>query len=433
MKRFTLHERDALPVGDAAGLTEQEAGAFEQLESALPAGTLNWEHRAVRFGPFCGVVRAGDVTIELLPKIDNGLDQDNDSDRGVLVAMLRATGALTVSKAGDALLGQQRMHLLDLFILDFCELIQSALRTGAIAYYQEQKDNLNALRGRLLLTEHLRLNAFDRSRLFCNFDERTIDNRHNRALKAILNYLLPYGVSFRTKAAVASLLHRFDAVTQVSVSARYIDQLPFDRMMRRWEPVFYRAKWLLQGLFPDVRAGQVDGICLLFNMEKLFENLIGIRIRRAWQYPTVGNYQIEFQGPRRHLAESDNGSEFALRPDISIWDDDRIIAIFDAKWKRLDPALPNSGVSPSDAYQLAAYASTYGCRRVVLVFPSSSACPPGQVYSFTLRIPNRPRLDIVAVDLRELAQNIGLPDELLPQAIRPFEGRETTKIIEFRA
>jgi 5-methylcytosine-specific restriction enzyme subunit McrC len=203
MKRFTLRERDTLPIGNTVGLTEEEATAFAQLQPALPAGTLNWEHRAIRFGPFCGVVRAGGVTVELLPKIDDGLDHD-DVARGLLVAMLRATGTLTVSKAGAASLGQQRMHLLDLFILDFCDRVRSALRGGAIARYQEQSDNLHAVRGRLLLTEHLHLNAFDQSRLFCSFDERTIDNGHNRVLKAVLNHILPHSIGVRTKAAVAA-------------------------------------------------------------------------------------------------------------------------------------------------------------------------------------------------------------------------------------
>ena len=56
------------------------------------------------------------------------------------------------------------------------------------------------------------------------------------------------------------------------------------------------------------------------------------------------------------------------------------------------------------------------------MFPASSACPPGRVGSFTLRIPNRPQLDVIAVDLRKLAQGINIPDELLPPSIRPFEG-----------
>lgn len=213
------------------------------------------------------------------------LHNADDSARGLLVAMLRATGVLTVSKAGDAALGQQRMHLLDHFIMDFCTRVQAALRGGAIARYQEHAENLNALRGRLRLTEHLCLNAFYQSRLFCGFDERTIDNPYNRALKAVLIRLLHQAIGAQAKANVAALLHRFDGVAHVPVTPQDIECLSFDRMIRRWQPVFDRAKWLLQGLFPDVRFGEIDGTCLLFNMERLFEAFLGVKLRQAWQDP----------------------------------------------------------------------------------------------------------------------------------------------------
>ncbi len=47
--------------------------------------------------------------------------------------------------------------------------------------------------------------------------------------------------------------------------------------------------------------------------------------------------------------------------------------ILDAKWKRLDPDAANHGVSQDDAYQLFAYGKRYGCRRVVLVYPRTTA------------------------------------------------------------
>ena len=47
--------------------------------------------------------------------------------------------------------------------------------------------------------------------------------------------------------------------------------------------------------------------------------------------------------------------------------------ILDAKWKRLDPRARNHGVSQADAYQLFAYGRRYGCRRVVLVYPRTTA------------------------------------------------------------
>ena len=381
MRRLTRRERDAIAVGSPDGLSEQEAAAFAKLQPSLPAGAVIWEHRAIRFGPFCGVLRAGGVTVELLPKVDDGRHSD-ESARGLLISMLRTTGTLSVSSAGEAPLGQQSMHLLDHFILDFCARVNSALRGGAIARYQEHDQNLHALRGRLRLTDHLRVNAFDHSRLFCSFDERTTDNPYNRILKAVLALLRPLAIGSHAKATVASLLHRFDEVAGASVTPLEIDRLIFDRMIRRWEPVFEHAKWLLQGLFPDVRAGEIDGTCLLFNMEKLFEAFLGVKLRRAWQNAALVGFRFCLQGPQKSLAQTDSGTAFSLKPDITVQKDGDVIRVFDAKWKRLDPRKPNAGISPADVYQLSAYASRYRCRSVSLVYPATTDCPAGLVGSF---------------------------------------------------
>jgi 5-methylcytosine-specific restriction enzyme subunit McrC len=413
MRRLTLRERDSFPIGTDDGLSEAEAAAFARLQPSLPAGSLTWEHRAIRFGPFCGVLRAADVTVELLPKIDDGQDR-NEGTRGLLVAMLRTTGNLTVSSAGEATLGQQQMHLLDQFILDFCARVNAALRGGAITHYQDHEENLNALRGRLILTNHLRRNAFDRSHLFCSFDERTIDNPHNRALKAVLSVLRPNAISAQARATVAALLHRFDDVALHPVTPRDIARLTLDRMTKSWEPIFERAKWLLQGLFPDVRSGEVDGTCLLFNMERLFEAFLGAKLRQAWQGTPEDSFRIVLQGPQKSLAQSDVGHAFRLRPDVTVLDDGGVVRIFDAKWKRLDTKAPSSGVSPSDVYQLAAYASRYSCERVALVYPASVGCPPGLIESYRLAIPGAPILEAHAVDVRALGRNGPLPLELRP-------------------
>jgi 5-methylcytosine-specific restriction enzyme subunit McrC len=429
MRRLTLRERDLLPIGTDEGLSEVEAAKFARLQPSLPAGSMTWEHRAIRFGPFCGVLRAGNVTVELLPKIDDGRDR-TDSDRGLLVSMLRTTGNLTVSSAGEASLGQQRMHLLDQFILDFCARANTALRGGAIAQYQNHKENLHALRGRLILSDHLRRNAFDRSRLLCSFDERTIDNPHNQVLKAVLSCLRPHVISAQANATVVALLHRFDDVTLHPVTPRVIELLPFDRMTKRWEPIFERAKWLLQGLFPDVRSGEVDGTCLLFNMEQLFEAFLGAKLRQAWRGNHDGSFQIVLQGPQKSLATLDAGYAFRLRPDVTVLNEGGTVRIFDAKWKQLDLKRASSGVSSSDAYQLATYASRYGCNRVALIYPASLDCPPGLMNTYKLEIPGTPILEAHAVDVRALGRNSPLPPELCPQLQAHLtSSRETLKLI----
>lgn len=110
-------------------------------------------------------------------------------------------------------------------------------------------------------------------------------------------------------------------------------------------------------------------------------------------------------------------SGFQLRPDITIQSGDESVVILDAKWKRLDLGEPNSGVTSGDAYQMNAYASRYRCKRLALVYPASWDCPPGKITEFVLMTEERPKLEVVAVDVRELAFGNGIPpgiDGMLP-------------------
>lgn len=414
MRRLTFQEREGVSIGPAGEISELEAEGLARLAGRLPSGALTWGHRSLKFGPFCGVLQTEQLAIEILPKIDHGSDSSEEM-RGLLVAMLARAGELGSKRVGDAVLGQQHSHLLDIFIEDFCSQVKSALRGGAIARYTERTENLNAIRGRLELTEHLRANAFDRSHLLCRFDERSIDNPHNQALKGVLRILLRFALSPRTRAMVAAFLHRFDEVTDRRITTREVDALRLDRTIRHWEPVFAQARWLLAGLYPDVRTGDAAGSALLFNMEKLFETVLGLRIRHACQARAGSRLSVGLQGPVKNLATSD----FQLRPDITIQSGNETAAVLDAKWKRLDLSEPNSGVSSSDAYQMNAYASRYRCKRLALVYPASRDCPPGKITEFVLRTQDRPMLEVIAVDVRELAFGSGVPagmDGMIPLA-----------------
>ncbi len=416
MRRLTFREGDRVnivPDGEISELeiSELEAEGIANLEERLPDGTITWGRHTLKFGQFCGVLQTEQLAIEILPKIEHRSDS-NEEMRGILVAMLVCAGKLGSKRerVGNAGLRHQHSHLLDVFIEDFCTQVKTALRDGAIARYTERTENLNAIRGRLELTEHLRANAFDHSHLLCRFDEHSIDNPYNQALKGVLRKLLRFALSSRTRAMVAAFLHRFDEVRDKTITTRDVDALRLDRTIRHWEPVFAQARRLLEGLFPDVRTGDATGSALLFNMGKLFETVLGLRIRHACRTHAGGLVSVRLQGDRpvkyQYLAAESN---FQLRPDIIIQSGDESIAILDAKWKRLYCSESNSGVSSGDAYQMNAYASRYRCNRLVLVYPAPVDCPPGKITEFTLLTEERPMLEVVAVDVEELAFGSGLP------------------------
>ena len=412
MRHLTFRERESISIGQTEGISEAEAESIKELEARLPDGFLEWGHHTLKLRQFCGVFRTPLLTVEILPKIYHD-DHSHQEARGLLVRMLAQAGELNLRRMGDTGLGQQRHHLLDVFIEDFCSRVKSALGGGAIARYSERRANLGAKRGRLELTEHLRVNAFDRSRLFCRFDEWSIDNPYNRALKAVLRILLGRTLHQRPRATVAALLHRLDDVGEQRTTARDVAALHMDRTIRHWEPVFAQARRLLEGLNPDVRTGDVAGTALLFDMEKLFETVLRNRIRNACR-TRLRDDRLSVGKLGKSVSLATSG--FKLWPDIIVKRGDEIAAILDAKWKQLKTDDSNSGVSSSDAYQMNAYASRLGCNRLALVYPASSDCPAGKVREFVFetneRSSERPTLAVIAVDLRELAIGTGIPDGL---------------------
>jgi 5-methylcytosine-specific restriction enzyme subunit McrC len=432
MRILPVREREQVPITapGGAGLTEVDASVLARLEPALPAGFLGWEHRAIRFGPYCGVLRVGELTLEVLPKIA-GDSSEGRGARGVLVAMLRAAGELADPPAGSAPLGLQSLHLLDIFILDFCSRVSLLLHRGAIRAYETQEENLTAVRGRLHLPEHLRRNLFDPGRIYCRYDEFSADNVHNRVLKAVLGRLLVQALGAQAKRAVNGLLRRLEDISLRPCSASDISRLRFDRLTAPWRPIFDRAAEFMRGLYPDVSAGQSEGPCLLFNMERLFEVFVGARLRRQWCSADASGMQVVLQGPQRHFASARNEKPaFRMRPDITIvGDDDTVERIYDAKWKRLDAKAAYHGVSGDDIYQMASYAGRYGCGRLALLYPCSEGAVPGLVESFDIRCPGAPRIEVYTLDLLALTRGAALPEGLgpppwslpVPLAIAPLD------------
>lgn len=400
MKPLTLRERGSASVGPGLDLSNTETEEITHFAECLPNKVLTPGYRKMQFGPFCGVLGTQNVAIELLPKIDQ-VAQDDEDARGLLVAMLVKAGRLRHVHAGETDLGHQNRHLLDVFIEDFCAQVREALLGGAIASYRENQENLRAIRGRIALTEHLRVNVHDQSRVLCRFDERSVDNPHNSALKAVLRKILGRALGQSARSAVTALLHRFDEASDRQVTAREIKTLPFDRVTERWKPVFERAEMLMDGLFPDVRIGDAEGSPLLFDMEKLFEAVLGRCVRQTCWRLARRRLSVQLQGPRRYLAES----AFGMLPDITIQIQDSAgtAAIFDAKWKALDHDDTRLGVSSADAYQMNAYADCYSCDRVALVYPATGNVRPGRIGSFTLQTGSRPTLYVIAIDVKRLA------------------------------
>lgn len=109
---------------------------------------------------------------------------------------------------------------------------------------------------------------------------------------------------------------------------------------------------------------------MLFDMNQLFQSCLGSVLDGC----LPPGYQLRMERPRYFLSLDHTGHRrFQMKPDFCIMSQGRVVAVIDAKWKRLAPASTKGtwGIQQGDMYQLHAYATAYDCSRVALWYPAN--------------------------------------------------------------
>ena len=371
---LTVIEHETVPIvrshaGGQKELSQRHANLLEKLEKNFPAKAWSWGNHEIKFGSHCGVISLGDLSVEILPKIYGKEAEDSESSRSVLIHMLSKALRLKLHEAGPAGISSQKRNILDVFILHFCDQLRAQLTRGIIRKYLRRERNLNVLRGKLVIEQQLKHNLAHRERLFCRYDELSADNAYNQILKYVLEILLKATTANLAFRQVSELLMRFEAISDRAATAGEVDSLSFDRMTKRYKPVFYQCRYFLEKLYPDVVTGKKNCLAVLFDMNRLFEAYVATELRKDAR---MQDLRVREQRPRRYFARLENSGDpvFSMRPDISFVDKkNRVVMIADAKWKILDEREKNLGISQADMYQIGSYASRYGVKPLVLLYP----------------------------------------------------------------
>ena len=416
--RVTEHAR--LPIkkdGGPRALTPRQAEVLREQQGTLPRGAVRWGYKEVRFAQYCGVIGLGRDTIEVLPKI-YGKGDVPEAGRRVLLRMLYLARHMRISPVGAAGIDLQRHHLLDVFIRHFCEELFAQLRKGALLRYVHREDNLPVLRGRLLIDRQLKLNSGRPERLYCAFDELVEDNIYNQYIKCALKVVHGQARSLPAKRPATELLYRFDGVRDRRPEECRDWKLPERRDAKRFESVFRQCGWFLRGLGQDVRAGERESLSVLFNMNRLFEEFIVVKLRKETH--SCG-FRVRAQGPQRYLTrEADGADRFLMKPDITFLNPEgRVLAVLDTKWKVLDSDADKYGILQGDLYQMVAYGTRYRCPNLTLVYPKQGRIRRDEI---ELRVPETDpemRITVRFVDLERLVER-GL-DEQLGEAVDEAE------------
>lgn len=324
--------------------------------------------RTISVNNYVGLIQMKNrYQIEVLPKIDLSDDDSNKETKKVFLKMLRSMKDFPSKAFTAANLQMSKMNLYEIFINMYLQEVRKLLRHGIKSSYVVQNDNLRFYKGKLDVSNHIKTNIVHKERFFMNYDEYLVDRAENRIVKATLEKLGRITQSAENQKEIRQQLAAFE---MVSVSHNYqkdFSKISIDRTTEDYRTLMEWSKVFLFNKSFTTFSGSTSSRSLLFPMEKVYEAYVARYMKKIF---SEDDWNVSSQDKGYYLF--DTPRKFALRPDIVISKDQRIV-VLDTKWKRLNNDVSsNYGISQSDMYQMYAYAKKYNTSEILLLYPRNN-------------------------------------------------------------
>ena len=345
---------------------------------------LRWGE--IRTLNYVGVIKAGDITIEILPKFlkkgeENELGDINKLREKVaknLLKMLEYTQALRIREIDYASLEKVEHDFFEIFVYLFAKSLLSFLKVKQNFEYVRKWEELRFVKGRIDFARYT--NPAKLHIIPCIHYERSMDNLINRTLKYACHLLSRKTKSPENYRLLRRIMEILDGVTLTPVTPQDIDKITFNRLNIDFKPFIELCRLILERSTLTLQASKIETFSLVIPMEKLFEEFVAEVISRERLHKEIFGENAELLIPRRskiryYLAEKSyrDGTKnlFEIVPDIAIKVDDEFRLIIDTKYKLIKPESAKFGVSSQDAYQIYAYCKVLGAKKALLLYPDN--------------------------------------------------------------
>lgn len=332
--------------------------------------TIFWQRgQRLQVRHYAGIIQTSDDTqIEILPKISDSFEYD--TLRQIFMRMLREVGEIPYKSGQYADLGTSKFPLLELFDYDFLRNVDQLVKRGIRSDYVRQEDNMNFLKGKLLMNGQLRHNFIHRDRFYVEYDSFEVNRPENRLIKSSLQKVLKFAKQLSNQRLARELLFAFGDVPPSTDYKQDFQKCSKDRGMNYYRDVLRWCKLILNDESPVPQGGSHSYRSILFPMPQLFERYVAnILIKKLTDWKV--NSQVS---NKKMLSSVDDGVKelFVIKPDLLLQKDNKIV-IADTKWKLLDSYDSENkfGIHQGDLYQLFTYAKYYKAKMVILIYPKT--------------------------------------------------------------
>lgn len=355
-------------------------------------------NRGIQFSNYVGVIQAGNLTIEILPKTDKSnltavntttvaLAETNKDDatakqnwHNVLLQMLRECKLLKVDYSDYANLNLKSNSILEIYIDLFLTETEKLLHEGLIKKYRKEEDNNFAMKGQLVFSKHLSQNLIHKERFYTRYTAYSRTNIFNQLLYKTLHLISGISNNYRLKEKVSRLLLDFPPVPDCNVFESTFDRLVFDRKTERYREALLISKMLLLNYSPDITGGNEKVIAILFDMNKLWEEFVFRRLLRA----ADESVKILRQQKKEFWWHAAKNYYKHVKPDILLNKAGKNI-IIDTKWKIAEDANPGD----EDLKQLFIYNLLWDAEHSFLIYPGKFSGTKGAYVHFELSAQKR--------------------------------------------
>ena len=328
--------------------------------------SIVYDYNKIKFINYVGIIKINNLIIEILPKIS--LSNDIIKDREILVFMLSKCNKLSVDI--NELLNSNILNnsLLDILAKVFSKKLLNELQKGLYREYVSKEEALSTIKGKTLISKSIKENTINKNKMNCKYDEFTEDNLFNAILKRAISVILFSIKNYDVKKELNIINNVLNYISDIYIPNNIILNYKLNRMNNRFLECFTLAKLILLNSSMDKSLGKENGFSILFEMNYLYEEYIGVLLKEVFNDT---NISINTQEKSRYLLWNTlkERNEIALKPDIVIYKDNKPKVIIDTKWK--SSSINNIEIySQSDIYQMYAYITTYAeCEECILLYP----------------------------------------------------------------
>ena len=350
--------------------------------------------------------------IQILPKISftNSEDLENRNTKKIFLNMLRSMKDFPSKVFNNSNIQVDRMNLYEIFINMYLQEIRRLIKIGLKSNYIFKEDNLNYYKGKLLTSQHFKINLVHKERFYVAYDEFNPNRVENKLIKATLLKLQKLTTSAENSKKIRQLLVFFEMIDASMNYTADFSKVRINRSNRDYEMIMQWSKVFLLNKSFTTFSGNNNSRALLFPMEKVYESYVAKYLKKilekdGWDVSSQDRGYYLFTEPRL---------QFALIPDIVCKRRERTI-IMDTKWKKLiNNERINYGISQSDMYQMYAYSKKYKTSEIWLLYPLNDEMKEHSEISFNSG--DGTTVNIYFVDLENIQSSL----EVLRNKISQF-------------